>query len=66
MLTTREREIVQLLAEGRTTKDIASRFGLSVKTIETHRQNIMDKLNIRNLAGLTKFAIREGITSLDE
>lgn len=64
VLTAREHEALQLLAEGKTTKQIALLLKVSVKTIETHRQKIMDKLNIRSIAELTKYAIREGITSL--
>ncbi len=64
-LTAREREVLQLLAEGRTVKDIASDLCLSMKTIETHRQHIMNKLNIHSIAGLTKYAISEGLTSLE-
>lgn len=64
ILTQREREVLQHLAEGKTTKQIASTLNLSVKTVETHRQQIMDKLQIRSVAELTKYAIREGITSL--
>lgn len=64
-LTMRQREILQLLAEGASTRDIASRIGLSIKTVESHRQNIMDKLGLANIADLTRYAIREGITSLD-
>ncbi len=63
-LTTREREVLQLLAEGKTTKQIASFLNVSVKTIETHRQQMMEKLNIHSIAELTKYAIREGLTSL--
>lgn len=63
-LTSREREVLQLIAEGKATKEIASRLCVSVKTIETHRQQIMEKLNIRSIAELTKYAIREGLTSL--
>jgi DNA-binding NarL/FixJ family response regulator len=63
-LTSREREVLQLVAEGRTSKNIAERLHVSVKTIEAHRQQIMDKLNIRTVAGLTKYAIRKGITSI--
>ena len=63
-LTAREREVLQFMAEGKSMKDIASRFGVSAKTIETHRQNIMEKLDIHNMAELVKFAIREGLTSL--
>jgi len=65
LLTTREREVLQLLAEGKTTKEIASQLNVSIKTIETHRQQIMNKLKVRSLAELTKYAIREGLTSLD-
>lgn len=65
ILTAREREVLQLLAEGKTTKDIAFRLDVSVKTIETHRQHIMAKLNLRSLAQITKYAIREGLTSLE-
>ena len=65
ILTNREREVLQLLTEGKTTKEIASRLEISVKTVETHKQKIMDKLNIRSIAELTKYAIREGLTSLD-
>jgi len=65
-LTLREREVLQLIAEGYTTKEIASSMGISDKTIEGHRQKIMDKLNLRSVAQLTKLAIREGLTSLDD
>ncbi|MCE5245187.1 MAG: response regulator transcription factor [Syntrophobacteraceae bacterium] len=65
VLTAREREIVQLLAEGMTTKQIAASLHVSIKTVETHRQQIMNKLNIHSMADLIKFAIREGLTSLD-
>ncbi|MEX1275720.1 MAG: response regulator transcription factor [Bacteroidota bacterium] len=64
-LTPRESEVLQLLAEGTTTKEIAYRLHVSVKTIETHRQQIMEKLDIHSVAQLTKYAIREGLTSLD-
>jgi DNA-binding NarL/FixJ family response regulator len=64
VLSTREREVLQLLAEGHPTRDIAERLGVSVKTISTHRENLMQKLEIRSVAGLTKFAIREGLTSV--
>lgn len=64
-LTPREREIAQLLAEGRSTKEIAGQLFVSVKTIETHRQHIMEKLKFNSIAELTKYAIREGLTELD-
>ncbi|MCX5701621.1 MAG: response regulator transcription factor [Candidatus Omnitrophica bacterium] len=64
VLTNREREVLQLLTEGKTAKQIASILKISVKTIETHRKQIMDKLNIRSIAELTKYAVREGLTSL--
>ena len=64
-LTRREREVLQLLAEGSSTAQIAERLHLSVKTVETHRKRIMDKLGLRSIAELTKYAIREGITALD-
>ncbi len=63
-LTAREHEVLQLLAEGRSTKQIASSLYVSVKTIETYRRQIMEKLNIYSIAELTKYAIREGLTSL--
>ncbi len=64
-LTAREREVLQLLAEGRTTKRIAQQLTVSVKTIETHRRQIMAKLGLDSVAELTKYAVREGLTSLD-
>jgi len=64
LLTAREREVLQLLAEGGSTREIASRLCVSIKTVETHRQRIMEKLKIRSIAELTKYAIREGLTSL--
>lgn len=63
-LSPREREVLQLIAEGKSTKEIADGLHLSVKTIETHRMQIMDKLNIHSIAELTKYAIREGLTTL--
>lgn len=63
LLTPREREILQLLAEGKSTQAIANRLGLSPKTVETHRANLMDKLNLHNIASLTRFAIRAGLVS---
>jgi len=62
-LTMREKEVLQLVAEGKTTRTIAQMLNISKKTVDTHREHIMEKLNIRNIAGLTKYAIREGLTS---
>ena len=64
-LTEREREIVQLLAEGQTTKEIADQLCLSVKTVGTHREHFMTKLHVHSIAQLTKYAIREGLTSVE-
>jgi DNA-binding NarL/FixJ family response regulator len=64
-LTHREREVLQLLAEGKSTKEIAFLLNVSVKTAETHRYHAMSKLNIHSVAELTKYAIREGLTSLE-
>lgn len=64
-LSEREREVLQLMAEGHATADIAGRLHVSRKTIETHRKNIMLKLELHSIAELTKFAVREGLTSLD-
>ena len=64
-LTAREREVLQLLAEGRTTKRIATQLNVSVKTVETHRRQVMEKLDIHSVAELTKYAVREGLTSLE-
>jgi len=65
MLSTREKEVLQLIAEGRNTKEIAFTLNVSIKTIETHRQQIMKKLNLQSVAGLTRYAIREGLTTLE-
>jgi two-component system, NarL family, response regulator NreC len=65
LLSAREREVLQLLAEGNTTKNIAASLNVSTKTIETHRQQIMEKLNLHSVAELTKYAVKEGLTSLD-
>jgi DNA-binding NarL/FixJ family response regulator len=64
-LSQREREVLQLLAEGKTSKEIANALKLGTKTVDSHRAQIMDKLGIRTVAELTKFAIREGLTQLD-
>ncbi len=65
-LTKREKEILQMIAEGNNTTEIGKYLSVSVKTVETHRKNIMDKLNIHNIADLTKYAVREGLTSLGD
>ena len=65
VLSAREREVLQLVAEGKNTKDIASRLNVSVKTVETHRKQVMDKLGLHTIAELTKYAIREGLTELE-
>ena len=65
-LTDREREVLQLITEGKATKDIATKLYRSVKTIETHRRNIMHKLNLHSLPELTKYAVRQGLTGLDK
>jgi len=62
-LTSREREIVQRIAEGQTTKEIASHLDLSVKTVESHRSNLMRKLDIHETATLVRYAIRRGLTT---
>ncbi|HYR51667.1 MAG TPA: response regulator transcription factor [Candidatus Dormibacteraeota bacterium] len=62
-LTAREREVLQLIAEGKTTKEIGSVLGISVKTAETHRSRVMDKLEIRDTAGLVRYAIRMGLVT---
>ena len=64
-LSTREREVLQLLAEGRTGAEIATRLALSQKTVETYRARLVEKLGIRDVAGLVRFAIQRGIVSLD-
>ena len=64
-ISKKERQVLQLVAEGKKTRDIAEKLGVSIKTIETHRRNIMQKLSIFSIAGLTKFAIKERLVSLD-
>ena len=66
ILTARERAVLQLMAEGKSTKEIAAYLRLSTKTIETYRKKVTDKLNIHSIAELTKYAIREGLTSLEK
>ncbi len=63
-LTGREREVLQLIAEGHTNKEIGGLMGISVKTVETHRVHVMDKLDIHDMAGLIKYAIRKGLIVL--
>lgn len=65
VLTLREREVLQLLAEGNSTNAVAQKLSLSIKTIETHRQQVMNKLHCHSIAELTKYAVREGLTSID-
>lgn len=65
-LTSRERQILQMITEGLSNREIAGKLYLSVKTVNNHRTNLMDKLNIHNTAKLVKYAIRKGVISLDE
>jgi DNA-binding NarL/FixJ family response regulator len=65
-LSGREREVLQMLAEGKSSRKIAERLHISVTTVDTHRKHIMDKLGFRSIAELTKYAVREGLTPLDE
>jgi two-component system NarL family response regulator len=65
LLGARERQILQLLAEGHKSPEIARRLHIAPSTVETHRRNIMRKLDVHNIVELTKYAIREGLTSLD-
>jgi DNA-binding NarL/FixJ family response regulator len=64
VLTPREREVIQLVAEGRTTKEVATALRLSVKTAETHRTNLMRKLDLHSVADLTLYAVRNGIVQI--
>ncbi|HVE57084.1 MAG TPA: response regulator transcription factor [Pyrinomonadaceae bacterium] len=64
-LTTREREVLHLSAEGRTNSEIAERLGISVRTAETHRSNVMHKLGVHTQADLTRYAIKRGIISME-
>ena len=64
MLTAREQEVLRLLADGKRVKEIAHLLGISAKTVESHRQNIMDKLEIHSTIELTRYALREGLTSI--
>jgi DNA-binding CsgD family transcriptional regulator len=65
-LTAREREVLKCIADGQHTKQIAMNLCVSAKTVETHRMHLMEKLNRYNVAELTKYAIREGVTTLDD
>jgi two-component system nitrate/nitrite response regulator NarL len=64
-LTSREREVLVLIAEGQSNKEIANKLGIGVRTIETHRERIMRRLDIHSVAGLTKFAIANGMISIE-
>jgi DNA-binding NarL/FixJ family response regulator len=64
-ISKREREVVQLIARGYKNREVAERLGISTKTVETHRANIMNKLALRNLAQLIHYAIQKGIVSLE-
>jgi DNA-binding NarL/FixJ family response regulator len=64
-LTQREREVLQLIVEGHTTKKIASQLNISIKTVESHRSNIMNKLDLHSVAELTKYAVRNGIIFIE-
>ncbi len=66
LLSPREREVLQLLAAGSSTKEIAQRIDISIRTVDTHRHHIMQKLDIDNVAGLTKYAIRMGLATLND
>ena len=65
-LTPRQREILQLIAEGNTTHDISKTLNISVKTVETHRMQLMERLDIHDIAGLVRFAIKSGLVILDD
>lgn len=65
VLTPRELEVLRHVAEGRTSGEIASQLGISARTVETHRKNMMEKLAVRSVVGLTRFAIRHGVVALD-
>ena len=63
-LTSRQREILQLIAEGNSTKEIANKLNVSIKTVETHRMQLMDRIGIHDVAGLVRYAIRMGIITV--
>ncbi|PYJ06403.1 MAG: DNA-binding response regulator, partial [Verrucomicrobia bacterium] len=66
VLTSREAEVLQLIAEGKANKQIAAELNVSVKTVEKHRQQLMNKLNIHTIAGLTRYAISKGVVESSE
>lgn len=66
ILTTRQREVLQLVAEGHTNKEIAKMLNLSIKTVDSHRTQLMDRLDIHDIPGLVRYAIRNGMVSLDK
>lgn len=65
ILSSREKEVLKLLSEGCTNKETAKRLNISVRTVETHRKNIMEKINVKNLAGLIKYSIANKLILLD-
>ncbi|HSC86227.1 MAG TPA: response regulator transcription factor [Polyangiaceae bacterium] len=65
-LTSREREVLQLLAEGKSSKEIASALSISSRTVDVHRKHLMDKLELRSAAQLTLYAVKQGLVSLDD
>jgi DNA-binding NarL/FixJ family response regulator len=65
-LTPRQREVLKMIAEGHSTKEIAYRMGVSVKTVETHRTQLMERLDIRDVAGLVRYAIRVGLITAEQ
>ena len=66
ILTPRQREILQLIAEGQSTKQMALSLNISLKTVETHRAQLMDRLEIHNIAGLVRYAIRNNLIQLED
>lgn len=64
-LTPRQREVLQFIAEGKSTKEVAYQLKLSVKTVETHRRQIMERLNVHDIPGLVRYAIKAGLVNLD-
>lgn len=66
LLTVKEREVLQMIAEGRSTRHMAAMLNVSIKTVEARRKTIMRKLNLHSIAALTKYAVREGLTSVEE